>query len=308
MFCVVQNFAVSPGKLLPVRKPSRLQVGLFVGQNGYPYENLRPYAGDLPILARPAPDPFRILSAQSKLQMRVTNSDFEAIAVPEFTGDEVHVWHVRLAGVRPAEERWASVLSADEKERARRFRFEKDRQNYVAIRALLRLILASYAASAPEQLEFVYSKAGKPSLNCSNVRFNLSHSGDLALLAFAKNREVGIDVEFVRRNVEIETIARRFFSPHEQQELAAIDGDERYDAFFRCWTRKEAYLKAIGAGLSIPLSGFDVSLAPGIQDCLLKASAEQSPASSWRVRDLSPSDGYAAALCAEGRDWTVRNH
>jgi 4'-phosphopantetheinyl transferase len=240
--------------------------------------------------------------------MHVTGPELPISAVPELADNEVHVWRADLTDATQAEKNWRTLLSVDESERSLRFRFAKDRQNFIAVRALLRRLLASYLDRAPEKLVFVYSPAGKPALYESEIRFNLSHSGEVALLAFARNREVGIDLELVRRNVEVESIAHRFFSPHEQQELAAIDGDERFQAFFRGWTRKEAYLKATGAGLTLPLSNFDVSLSAGNPDCLLNPKQGQPQAiPSWRLCDLTTSGGYVAALCARGRDWVLRD-
>jgi len=201
------------------------------------------------------------------------------------------------------------VLSPDELTRASRYHFLRDRQRFVASRALLRRILASYLATDPICLSFSYSKKEKPSLGAahadSGVTFNVSHSGGIALLAFSRRREIGVDVEQLRRDSDLEAIARRFFSTHEQSQLAALPSEERFDAFFRCWTRKEAYIKATGDGLSLPLSQFDVSLAAGEKNALLATRPDSSEAGRWLLQEVPAGPGYVAALCVRGQDWKL---
>src|SRR5271157_4761942 len=237
------------------------------------------------------------------------NFQIEApLALPE---DEVQLWRADLETVGTAESRWKNMLSPDELARASRFRFSRDRQRYVASRAILRMILAGYLAADPENLSFAYSKKEKPSLGPayaeSNITFNLSHSGGVALFAFTRQRALGIDVEQVRRDFDVEAIARRFFSPHEQEQLAAFSGDAKFEAFFRCWTRKEAYIKATGEGLSLPLRKFDVSLAPEERDALRSTRPDQSEAALWSLREIPAGPGYVAALCVRGRAWHLKS-
>lgn len=226
------------------------------------------------------------------------------IALP---ADEVHVWRVELAQVAPAEQRWQPILSPDERTRAARFHFSRDRQHFTATRALLRIILAGYLASDPGDLTFRYSKTGKPSLNSAeNLEFNVSHSGEVALLAFTRGRQVGVDVEHVRENFDHEAIAGRFFSRQEQQQLAELAPAERYRGFFRCWTRKEAYIKAEGTGLSLPLHQFDVSLETGEASLLLATRPESAEAARWTLCEVPAGDSYLAALCVQGTGWRLR--
>ena len=223
--------------------------------------------------------------------------------------DEVHVWRVELAHVAPAEQRWEPVLSADERTRAARFHFSRDRQRYTATRAILRMILGGYVASDPKELVFSYSKNGKPALNCpdtSQVEFNVSHSGEVALLAFTRGRPLGVDVEQVRENFDHEAIAGRFFSRQEQEQLATLPPAERYKGFFRCWTRKEAYIKAEGTGLSLPLHQFDVSLGAGESSRLLATRPDSAEAARWKLREVPAGDGYVAALCVQGGGWRLK--
>jgi len=241
--------------------------------------------------------------------MAISDPKFELTAPREIPRDEVHVWQVELTAVRSAEARWREIISDDEQTRADRFRFAIDRQNFTAARALLRILLGAYAGLAPKAVTFSYGEQGKPSLNTreqnERVEFNLSHSGEIALLAFARGRAVGVDIERIRENLEPEKIARRFFSQREQKELSALPPSERYVGFFRCWTRKEAYIKARGTGLALPLDGFDVSLKPGEPNALLEARTPDTDITAWPLGELAVADGYVAALCVQGNGWRL---
>jgi 4'-phosphopantetheinyl transferase len=241
--------------------------------------------------------------------MNITDSGFQIearLALPE---DEVQLWRVNLEAIGAEESRWQKILSSDESTRASRFHFSRDRQRFVAGRALLRIILAGYLETDANSLCFSYSLKEKPSLGPphadSNVMFNITHSGGVALLAFTRGREIGVDVEQVRSDFELEAIARRFFSKHEQSQLAAVPAEEKPAAFFRCWTRKEAYIKATGDGLSLPLSQFDVSLEVGEQNALLATRPDAAEVSRWLLRDVPGGPGYTAALCVRGQDWKL---
>ena len=243
--------------------------------------------------------------------MNISDAAFQIeprMALPE---DEVHLWLVDLASVAAGEKRWEQLLSSDERARAARFHFSKDRQYFTATRALLRTILGSYVDSDPTELVFRYSEKEKPSLNPSpsgsSVEFNVSHSGALALLAFAKGRALGVDVEQVRENFDHEAIARRFFSEEEQRQLAALAPAGRHRTFFRCWTRKEAYIKAQGTGLSLPLKQFDVSLRPGDLDALLSTRPDSAEAARWSLREVPVGADYVAALCVRGHGWRLKS-
>lgn len=225
--------------------------------------------------------------------------------------DEVHLWSVDLAAVASGEQRWQEVLSADERTRAARFRFARDRQYFTATRALLRTILAGYLASEPNELVLRYSEKDKPSLTSAGpgdrIEFNVSHSGERALLAVTRGRELGVDVEAIRADFDHEAIAQRFFSINERTQLSTLDISERCLAFFRCWTRKEAYIKATGTGLSLPLHQFDVSLRPGDQNALLATRPDDAEAGRWSLREVPAGEGYLAALCVRGHDWRLRS-
>ena len=229
---------------------------------------------------------------------------------PALAACEAHVWRVRLDEPPRRVVRLLSVLSQEERERAKRFRFPKDRNHFIVARAVLRTILALYLNREPGELRFGYSPYGKPYLmreqNKYGLHFNLSHSHGLALLAVASQRKIGVDVERIRSDVADEPIAEQFFSPQEVARLRSLPVALQAEAFFNCWTRKEAYLKARGVGLSLPLYQFDVSLAPGEPAALLETRIDAEEASRWSLRELLPGPGFAAALAVEGHDWRLK--
>jgi 4'-phosphopantetheinyl transferase len=243
--------------------------------------------------------------------MNITDSAFQIEPSLALAEDEVHLWRVDLEAIRADESRWQKVLSSDESARASRFHFPDDRQRFVASRALLRTILAAYLVTDPSGLRFSYSKKEKPRLGPehagSDVTFNISHSGGIALFAFTRRREIGVDVEQVRRDFDVEAIAHRFFSAPEQRQLDALPKENKFEAFFRCWTRKEAYIKATGEGLSLPLHEFDVSIAARDSDALLSTRPDDSEAALWSLREIPAGLGYVAALCVRGREWHLKD-
>ena len=190
------------------------------------------------------------------------------------------------------------MLDTDELARANRFYFEKDRKHFVVARGFLRALLGRYLQLEPKQLQFSYGAWGKPALDGefreSRLRFNMSHSHGVALYAVTEGREIGIDVEHVRPDFASDNVARRFFSPFEVDVFSELPEDDRVAAFFRCWTRKEAYIKATGRGLSQPLDGFDVSLGPA---ALLRN--EDGAPERWTMIDFEVGPGYAGALVVE---------
>jgi 4'-phosphopantetheinyl transferase len=242
--------------------------------------------------------------------LNISDSGFQIetpLALPE---DEVHLWRVDLEALQGDEPRWRKLLSPDELTRSDRFHFPRDRQHFVASRALVRTILASYLAQNPSSLNFSYSQKEKPSLGPAdaggNIKFNVSHSGGTALIAVTRARDIGVDVEQLRHDFDLEAIARRFFSTQEQNQIASLPTDERVEAFFRCWTRKEAYIKATGDGLSLPLSQFDVSVGAEEKNALLATRPDGSEAGRWLLQEVPGGSGFAAALCVRGRGWKLK--
>ena len=216
----------------------------------------------------------------------------------------VHVWRVSLDQPDEKLDRFRRTLEPDELNRASRFHFDKHRRHFIVARGFLRSIVGRYLEMQPEALRFSYGPYGKPALASEHVlRFNLSHSHEVALLAVALDAELGVDVEHIRADFASEEIAQRFFSRAEVQVFNSLPKDEQVAAFFRCWTRKEAYIKAIGKGLSQALDGFDVTLAPDAAPALLRAEGDD--ASRWLLTDLSAGAGYAAALAIEAPITTI---
>jgi 4'-phosphopantetheinyl transferase len=230
--------------------------------------------------------------------------------LPRLDRDEVHVWRAALNLEKPRLHSLKQILSEDERARTERFYFEKDREHFIAARGLLRTILGRYLDQEPSELRFCYSRYGKPSLAASAgesaLRFNISHAHGLALYAVTSGREIGIDLEHLRADFAGEDIAERFFSRREVEALRALPADMRQKGFFNCWTRKEAYIKARGEGLSLPLDKFDVSLAPGEPAALLSTPGDPREAARWSLRELEPGPGYVAALVVEGHDWRLK--
>lgn len=231
-----------------------------------------------------------------------------AIPLLELGADEVHVWLANLDGY--AADDLKLLLAEDELSRAARFHFNKDRNHFIVARAWLRKLLGAYMGIAAAELRFAYAEKGKPSLEDSHgdaPSFNLAHSHGMAIYAFSRAREVGVDLEFVREDLGDEKIAERFFSRREIVDLKNLPAELRKQAFFDCWTRKEAYIKARGEGLSMPLDEFDVSLTPGEAAVLLRNHKEPEEVSRWSMKSLEVPDGYVAALVAEGRDWQLKS-
>jgi 4'-phosphopantetheinyl transferase len=213
---------------------------------------------------------------------------------------EVHVWFARLDRTPARLTRMRTILSPDEIARADRFYMEVHRNRFIAARALLRNLLAGYLEQPPEAIRFEYNEWGKPALApgivASDLRFNLSHSQDLAMYAFVLERDVGVDIEMIRAEVANERIAENFFSPWEVETLRALPREHQAEAFFNCWTRKEAYVKARGQGLSIELASFDVSLVPGEEAKILRGD----DCLGWSMASFKPDYGCVAAMATQG--------
>jgi 4'-phosphopantetheinyl transferase len=227
-----------------------------------------------------------------------------APAHPSLSGDEVHVWRASLD--RPAMD-YAILLSEDERVRAERFRFDQERRRFIVGRGTLRIILGRYLNLSPEEVEFEYRPNGKPVLSSgllhTALSFNLSHSGEMLLLAVTYYRAVGIDLETIHSDLDVETLVEHFFSPTERAELEALPSDKKLASFFSGWTRKEAYLKARGEGLTYPLDQFSVSMDCDKPARLLDVKDDPQELSRWSIHTLAPAPGYIGALVVEGHHW-----
>jgi len=222
----------------------------------------------------------------------------------------VHVWLAFLDCMTPRLSSFLQILAAAEIEKAGRFRFQKDRNAYIVARGLLRSILGRYTGIAPGQLRFSYNHYGKPALatECGGeqLAFNSSHAHGTALYAVTSGRKVGVDLECMRGDLDHQRLAERFFSPREVSMLGLLPSDLRQEAFFACWTRKEAYIKAKGEGLSLDLQSFDVVFAPSQPAAVLRIETDPREARRWWLTELHAPPGYVAALAVEGKACKVK--
>jgi 4'-phosphopantetheinyl transferase len=239
-----------------------------------------------------------VLPYNAVLRMTTIVRDWSDLRAEEsIPCDGVLVWSVTL-DVAAA----ASVLSEDEIERVHRYRFDGDRRRFGVCRTALRTILASYLHVAPHEIGLVTTANGKPNLDSrheSDVRFSVSHSNELALIALARNREVGVDVEHIRTMPGMDGVIRRYFSPSEAEDLALLPDHERRRAFFRIWTLKEAYLKGCGDGLTRRLDAIDVMVAADDQPASFQVRDRPGDETRWILRSIGAGESYAAALAVE---------
>ena len=215
----------------------------------------------------------------------------------------VHLWMFELACNFQTIARLKKFLNQAEWQKVLRFCFERDRNSYIAGRGLLRLILGLYLDKSPSNIHFDYGPQGKPVLakqHVSSLNFNLSHSNNLVLLAFSCNRDVGVDIEYHRYLMDWQGIAKYYFAPGEQSALKKLPPEQQQHAFFDCWTRKEAYIKALGGGLSIPLDQFEVSLAPNQPARLISVEGKTEKSKRWSMVGIDTQSNYSAALVVEG--------
>ncbi len=229
--------------------------------------------------------------------------------IPELLDNEVHLWGASLNQPALRIETLAHLLHPDEAARAARFVFDKDRRHFIVGRAFLRQLLGQYLQISPQQVQFTYGPQGKPDLEPAQAKglcFNLSHSGGGVLYGVTRNREIGVDIELPRQLDDLMQIARRFFSASEYEMLRNLPAAQHSQGFFNCWTRKEAYIKALSKGLSHPLDKFDVTLIPNQPACLVRDQIDPHALQRWWLTDLDPAPGYIAALVVEGHDLSVR--
>lgn len=222
--------------------------------------------------------------------------------------EEVHLWRVRLDQQPSTVQAFLEILSPDERVRAGKYYFHRDFEHFVVARGVLRDIISRYINVLPDKIQFFYDQYGKPRLtSCETpLCFNLSHAKGIALYAINKMHAIGVDIEYVREDFSTDEIAERFFSANELASLRALPSDLRTVAFFNCWTRKEAYIKALGEGLSHPLDRFTVSIISG-QPARLLMTDDPGETSRWTLMELSAGDGYIASLAVEGKVRTLRH-
>jgi 4'-phosphopantetheinyl transferase len=224
--------------------------------------------------------------------------------------EEVHLWLIDFVLSAGNVRGLADYLSPDERAKAARFHFERDREQFIIAHAALRLLLARYCQLEPEQVRFVVNSYGKPALvlpvNQTVLHFNLSHSHGYALVALTRLCEIGVDIEYMRANVEYAELATHCFSRRENVAFGALPEERKAEGFFNAWTRKEAYIKARGMGLSLPLDQFDVSLHPDEPAALLEARDSEQDVTAWSMYALPMPAGYKAALALPARNVSLR--
>ncbi len=228
---------------------------------------------------------------------------------PSLLTDDVHVWCALLDVPGETLQLLVQTLDSDEQMRASRFYFEQDRTQFIVRHGLLRKILASYLNIEPEKLQFSYTTNGKPYLvqkfGDKELQFNLAHSHELALYALTLDRRIGIDIEHIYNFAETDQLANRVLSRQEKAELRKCPPNEKLEILFRYWTCKEAYVKAIGEGLFLPLEDIHLSLKPGSIARLVRIKRSAQEASRWSLQELHPVPGFAAALVVEGHDYRL---
>jgi 4'-phosphopantetheinyl transferase len=232
---------------------------------------------------------------------------------------DIHVWRAELDLPTIGLQNLHETLSIDERTRAERFHFEKDRRRYIVEHGILRAILSSYLSIEPSLVQFWYGQYGKPELANpfvnARIHFNMSDSQGLALFAFTRDHEIGVDIEQVRNIPEMDQIAEQFFSPEETAIFRSLPESAKKEAFYNCWTHKEAFLKARGQGLGLGLNQCEVSLAPGEPAALLRITDDPQEAACWVLQELNPGSGFIAALAVRRHDghlecfpWQEQSH
>lgn len=222
---------------------------------------------------------------------------------------EVHLWSARLDQPEDFLRQCVTVLSADEQQRAERFRPGSLRNRYITGRGMLRMLLGRYLRTSPASFSLRYQAHGKPELvppwKVQGVEFNVSHSHELAVFAFTRDHEIGVDVECIRRMPNAAELLERFFSRNEVRQWQQMPAERQLRAFFQGWTRKEAWLKAVGSGLSFPLDQFCVTLDDTAR--VLSIRGDTAEAAQWWLENCEPCDGYVAAVAIRGKAATVRS-
>lgn len=242
---------------------------------------------------------------------RVPDPSFASPSFPLLDPRAVHVWFCELSRYADCQVSFAAQLSDDERTRGARFAFERDRQRFILSHGLLRLLLSRYTHMEAGQIQFATGPHGKPavtgpSVASGGIRFSLSHSGEYALVAVARGREVGVDVEVRKAERECLKLAARFFAPAESQTIASLHGDAQQRLFYRFWTAKEAYLKGRGVGLSLGLDRFEIVFDAQAPDARVRLTDSGTFDRTWQIQLLSLPNHLAGAVAVEGSDWKLQ--
>ncbi|QMU66418.1 MAG: 4'-phosphopantetheinyl transferase superfamily protein [Flavobacteriaceae bacterium] len=222
--------------------------------------------------------------------------------------NQIHVWKATLDVSENKHHVFWSYLSDDEKQRANTFYFKKDRDYFITARGILRELIGQYLNKKAIDIEFGYHTHGKPFMrNDAELEFNISHSKNMALYGFVKKDEIGVDIEFVDQKIEAMQIARHFFSSYEITALGDLPQQHKASGFFNCWTRKEAFIKALGTGLSFPLDQFAVSLAPEKKATLVHTMWDTDEAQKWNLFHVNPQSYFTGAVAIKGKVNEIRH-
>lgn len=216
----------------------------------------------------------------------------------EINSHQIHVWSINVSNVpENFQNSYYGLLSPNERSRVSKLRFLKDQRTFIIARGVLKKLSGYYLNIDPKMVDFEYEKFGKPRYrNNSPIKFNVSHSGNLILIGFTKDYELGVDIEYIKEDFNMMEIARNFFSKQEIRSLERLPTKEKPIGFYRCWTRKEAIIKAIGTGLSFPLDSFAVSLDHDLNALLQTTTWNPSEKKNWTLHSFRPNKKYMAAI------------
>ena len=240
--------------------------------------------------------------------LHVTEISLTNLGTLELDPKQIHLWSAPLDLPEGLVADLSRLLCPTEQEKVARFIFEHDRRRSIVSRGILRILLGRYSAVPASQLQFEYTAQGKPSLCGLPLHFNVAHSHEQLLIAVTAERPVGVDIEWKAPLPDWDRLATRFFSSAETTALQRLEASQQLDGFYNCWTRKEAYLKATGTGLSAPLKGFTVSVEPADSKSarMLEIGGNVDAAAEWRIYDVAPAPGYAGAVAVQADSLTVR--
>lgn len=214
----------------------------------------------------------------------------------------VHLWCANLNISTKKQEEYWNYLSQEEQARSQRFRFEKHKNHFIAARGILRILIGRYLKTNPSDIYFEFGEFGKPFLSKhKNLQFNISHSEDYALFGFTLNNSIGVDIEYTLKEIDFNAIAPRFFAPNEVEKLFALPSFKQVEGFYSCWTRKEAFIKAIGNGLSLPLDQFEVTLEPEEETRLVAINWNPDEVAEWNLSSCIINKNYICALALKGK-------
>ena len=220
--------------------------------------------------------------------------------------DSVHLWCANLNISIEKQKVYWNYLSEEEQARSQRFKFEKHRIHFIAARGILRILIARYLQIAPSAVHFEFGEFGKPFLTKNKkFQFNISHSEEYALFGFTLNNSIGVDIEYTLKKVDYKVIAPRFFAPNEVEKLFALPSSKQIEGFYNCWTRKEAFIKAVGNGLSLPLDQFEVTLQPEEKPRLISINWNPKEVQEWNLSSFNINGNYVGALALKGKLETI---